>query len=203
MTMERQQSFLFLHPHPPISKGFVFAKQAHQGLHYGIAVLAQMARDEGHNVKVLSYSSLAELNKFLKNNRYDWVLTTSFTNQLSLTCDTLKFLAEKIPHAKVVIGGVHASFCPESFADYPYDFLVRGEGEIFLKKLLSGDDFSTLPGVFKKGEEITGEFVPLIQDLDSLPLPFRYLKPSECSRRLDILTGRGCPFSCSYCVNGS
>ena len=115
---------------------------------------------------------------------------------------SLALLTEKLSFARVVIGGVHASFSPEDFADYQYDVLVRGEGENFVESLLSGDDYTKLPGVFKKGEPFTHDFVPIVKDLNSIPHPLRYLSPRECSFRLDVLTQRGCPFSCSYCVNG-
>lgn len=66
--------------------------------------------------------------------------------------------------------------------------------------LLDDKDFSSLPGVFEKTQKITQEFTPIIQNLDSIPAPLRYLTPKQSCYRLGIIGHRGCTFRCPYCV---
>ncbi len=199
------QTFLLLHPYPPKSKGLIFVKgghkqfhRGHEGFHYGLAVMGSIIINSGNSVDIVGYSDLNQL-KFDK--QFDWIFISTFSNQYSLICDTLLFISKKFPDSKVILGGVHASFAPETFKDFPYYILVRGEGEIFLKKLIDGKDYLQLPGVFKKEDKIKNEFAPIVRDLDSLPYAFRYMSLEQCNHRLDIVAQRGCIYNCSYCIN--
>lgn len=171
----------------------------HLGLNQGLGILIQIAIDRGHNVKTLAYSRPQELNKVL-NDSYDWIFISTFTNQFILISRSMKILRDKMPSSKIVIGGVHATFAPEHFANCPYDYLVRGEGEIFLMDLLDDKDFASLPGVYAKSQKIGAEFAPMVSDLDSIPSPNRYLTSKECSGRLHVIGHRGCNFRCPYCI---
>jgi len=195
----KTKKILFLHPFPAIKENFFFARHGHLGINHGLGILAQMARMKKHKVKIVAYSTISELAKHL-NVSYDWIFITTYTNQIPLILKSLKIISKKIPSSSVFLGGSHATFAPNDFNNYPYDLLVRGEGEMFMHKLLEGEDFETLPGVFRKDETITKEFVPLIHNLDTLPFAYRYLTPRQCSYRLEILGLRGCLFKCSYCV---
>lgn len=194
-----KKKILFLHPHPPIDTRLFFLKHTNLGLNQGVGILAQIAIDRKHEVKVLAYSKLYELNKVL-NDPFDWVFITTFTNQFPLVSKSLELIRKKAPRSKIVIGGVHASFAPEHFANYPYDYLVRGEGEIFTMKLLDDEDFASLSGVFSKSQKITQEFAPMVRDLDSIPAPNHYLTPKQSCYRIDIIGHRGCSFKCPYCI---
>lgn len=199
----KKQNFLFLHPCPPNRKWALLSRYENVGLLHGIGIFAQMAMDKGHDIKVLVYSDLKRLNKTIKTKHFDWVFVATYTNQNSLILESLKLLAGQLSGAPVVLGGVHATFSPESFEDFPYHLLVRGEGETFFREFLNDGDYLSLPGVFKKGESIKPEFVPLVQDLNTLPFAYRYLKSSDCGYRLDVLAQRGCSYSCTYCANYS
>lgn len=137
----------------------------------------------------------------------------SRAKQLALT------LRQKFPEALLCAGGVHATALPEStLNDLRIDFCVLGEGEHTLlevcERLGDGLDFTSVPGLFLSSEG-RGKFTgprPLIEDIDSLPLPARdlldkrrYLMPPgvfrgrPMERTTSIMTVRGCPFKCTYC----
>ena len=120
------------------------------------------------------------------------------------------------PGVKIIVGGHNASFLDETtLARYPFiDAIVRGEGEITFKELVSAYDSGKgeagLPGVtFRRGKDIIrNEDRDLIPDLDELPLPdYSFLPPldqyrdaCELPRSIAILeVGRGCPHRCVYC----
>jgi len=97
---------------------------------------------------------------------------------------------------RIVLGGVHATFCPEEALRYA-DFVVTGEGERALTAIVEGD---ASPGIIKG--------IP-VENLDELPLPdFDLLVHFERSwesvggkefYKTPVLSSRGCPYGCSYC----
>ncbi len=136
----------------------------------------------------------------------------------------LKDLAEglraALPRALLVAGGPHASAYAESVMQkMPLDAAVRGEGEISFEMIVQahaeGGGFAHIPGLLWRG---SGGAVmqnpggaPVVQDLDTLPMPaydlldpkvyWRSKNMSLLPRRkyLSLFTSRGCPYHCSYC----
>jgi len=122
------------------------------------------------------------------------------------TCKTL------LPGAAAVIGGPHATFTAEEILrSYPeVDIVVRGEGEETIAETARALERKrgleqVLGLTFRRnGSIVRTEDRPFIRDLDRLPLPDRGLFP--VSRYLamrvpaSVLTSRGCPTGCSFCV---
>lgn len=84
------------------------------------------------------------------------------------------------------------------------DVIVRGEGEVTLPHLLDALERGTplaAPGVFFRDADgrVQGSPPQRIADIDSLSWPDRSLLASPRFRQAPLLTGRGCPFNCSFC----
>ena len=121
------------------------------------------------------------------------------------------------PNSLVIMGGEHPSFmAEETLRDCPaIDYICVGEGELtlteFLRTVEKRGDLSKVKGLAYLNEK--DEFVytgdrPLIQDLDSLPMPAYHLAsmehpyvniPSEGPRGLVVNFSRGCTWDCSFC----
>ncbi|MDD1656940.1 MAG: TIGR04013 family B12-binding domain/radical SAM domain-containing protein [Methanomicrobiales archaeon] len=89
-----------------------------------------------------------------------------------------------------IVGGPHASACPEQVAAYA-DYVVVGEGEFTLPRLLSRlEEGGTgpVPGVVCRGGTLPTDHTVI---LDAFP-PFSVMKGY-------IEISRGCPFGCAYC----
>lgn len=125
-------------------------------------------------------------------------------------------LSAKIKHCRdtpIVVGGVHASACPEIIIKDPsIDHVIIGEGEyIFpqlIENLLGRRAKKTIDGVISKDTKGEPHYVAgnLIEDLDALPFEDRSIYydryPSLRSLPLkQFISGRGCPFDCSFCFN--
>ena len=95
------------------------------------------------------------------------------------------------------------------------DYFISGESEFvlaqFVEALQAGRPVSGLPGLVRRegGEVVVGPKQPLISDLDTIG-HYDYtlfddqvfLRPylGEVVRAIDYELSRGCPFTCTYCV---
>jgi len=123
-------------------------------------------------------------------------------------------LADKIKKAMnvpIVFGGVHPTSVPEYVMLQPsVDYLVVGEGEEALVELVNNikDPAACrcIPNVWARNgsEIIQNEVRPLLQDLDSLPLPDKEIFLDKLPYLRDgyiTITSRGCVNKCTFCNN--
>jgi anaerobic magnesium-protoporphyrin IX monomethyl ester cyclase len=142
-----------------------------------------------------------------------------YTCTAKQTADLCHSIKQAFPNTPLVIGGVHATHVPEnSLRDCRSDFVIRGEAEIALPRLVQaiagGADYQQLPGItYTKDDQVVSNAVsPPIRNLDDLPqIPYDqismepYLEGSRetnLGRPFPIVTSRGCPFPCTYCSSG-
>ncbi len=122
----------------------------------------------------------------------------------------------------VLWGGAGPTTNPEKMIKH-CDFLALGEAEYsvveLVKKLESKKPYTSISNLWinNNGTIIRNPTNPLIQDLDALPFPDfsydnKYLIDKDqitknCKESNNfpgvytIMTARGCPFSCSFCIN--
>jgi radical SAM superfamily enzyme YgiQ (UPF0313 family) len=119
----------------------------------------------------------------------------------------IEYAHEKYPNAKIVVGGMHVSVMWRQMVEkYPYIVAVRGEGETCFHDLIEAYDKDTpledVQGiVFHDGEKIVvTEERALIPDIDALPFPKHELFVSQGKTIANLLTSRGCPYKCNFCV---
>lgn len=112
------------------------------------------------------------------------------------------------PKTIIVLGCVHASYNAAPILQrYPFiDYIVREEGEIAFTQLLEAiGGRRSLAAVGNLAYRDDGQIrfappLPLIPDLDTLPLPDMSLVTLEPTDSVWIEIGRGCPFKCNFCV---
>jgi anaerobic magnesium-protoporphyrin IX monomethyl ester cyclase len=109
-----------------------------------------------------------------------------------------------------VMGGVHPSTLPDKIMeDGLFDYLCIGEGDYAFIDLLNAieqdGDTTVIANIHAKidGKIFKNDTRPLIEDLDTLPIPDKSLFYDRGAffRSLLVMTSRGCPFKCSFCVN--
>ena len=179
----------------------------------GPAYIAAVLGEQGYEVNVLdllvSRYSRDKIRKKLEEFRPDIVGVTSVTMNYPVASEILRYCKSVDGDIKTVIGGPHVTFCPvETLNEAPWiDIVVRREGEQTMLDIAGGKKLEEIAGIAFRADDnevsMTGER-DLLQNLDDIPLPARHLFPLSRYHALDvhasIIAGRGCPFSCIFCV---
>lgn len=199
---------------PPLVKGF-FRHQPY--LPIGLAYLAAVLEQAGHEVKVIDCQALdmdlERLKSEISSFKPNLVGITSIAPLIRSALLSAKAVKEAFPDVPVVLGGPHATFMDEQIIaqEASVDVIVRGEGEETLLELVEtvydSKKLQSINGItFRSNNQVVR--TPnraFIQNLDDLPRPaynhFQLEKYRLFGKRvLPVITSRGCPFQCSFCV---
>lgn len=142
----------------------------------------------------------------------DTVGMTSLGCNFICTVKVASYLKEMRPDLPIMLGGPHASVLDKVImARFPqFDVIARQEAErniVPLVESLAKGSLWKVPGItFRvKGALWENPAEPVIDDLDSLPIPAYHRYPIRelglTSLRVDA--GRGCPFQCTFCSTAS
>ncbi len=116
-------------------------------------------------------------------------------------------LGSKVP---VFVGGNHATSLPGPLlrqSEGSIDCIVRGEGEsttlTYLTAVAAGQPLERIPGVsfLQRGHLVTNAPIPLVPDIGLFGIPAYHLLPMSAYKRYNIVSMRGCPFSCTFCAS--
>lgn len=156
----------------------------------------------------------------ISSHRPDMVLASGYTCN-AYVCARVAETAKRVdPDIVTVMGGQHFSFTSEeSLNTYPeIDVIVRGEGEQTLVELVRAatgkQDLATVRGITFRhdGKVFRNPDRPMIQDLDTLPLPaYEMVEDSIRNYHFTMMAGRnkvylvfegarGCEHKCSFCT---
>lgn len=181
----------------------------------GISSVAAVLEQTGHDVTLVHLLGRPERDEFeakLKEAAPDVV---GFSSRTTIWPEIRRLagIAQEATDAPVVAGGVHAILAPEEVAASPeVDIAVVGEGEYPLLELceaLTADrDWRGIDNLWfrEDGALRRNPTRPLIEDLDTLPLPAYDIYDTDILYDVAIDTGpvmlsRGCPYMCTYCCN--
>lgn len=127
-------------------------------------------------------------------------------------------LKTKFPQVKFCMVGTHATgMVDETFSLAPnLDCIARGEYDYTVRDLAlaveNGTPWSEIQGLSyrENGELKHNPDRPLIEDLDELPFVsdvykrhlniYNYFNPDCLYPNVTLLSGRGCPYKCSFCL---
>ncbi|MBU1996373.1 MAG: B12-binding domain-containing radical SAM protein [Candidatus Omnitrophica bacterium] len=194
--------------------------------HIGLQHLTAILKNNGHEVKTLTdprlfddlYLYIKPLHKLfdfknniiaeLKEYSPDIVGLSVATPYYQWACEIANLIKSHMD-VTIIIGGMHPSFVPERvILNNSFDMICVGEGTAAFIELLNSMekgtiDYSIKNIWFKRDSElIKNDIRPLIENLDSLPIPDMDVFKDSTSfftNSYVLLTVRGCPNNCSYC----
>ncbi len=150
----------------------------------------------------------------LKDMKPDYLGLSSITATLPDTLEVAAAAKRVSPGTRVILGGVHPSFCPEEIfqTSDAVDFIVAGEGEMTLHELLSSleaeTDPSSVPGLVFRSDGNIVKTTPrsFLEDLETYKArydlldwePYKYFAIPG-TRLGAISTSRGCSHNCIFC----
>jgi len=184
----------------------------------GLAYLAAVLEKAGYDLSLFDCPALEIDQNTLKGKLAsfapDVIGLTAVTPTIESAFQAAHAAKEACPNTPVILGGPHATFMDtQVLSEKPdVDIVVRGEGEVtildLLETLFNSGHLQDVSGISfrKNGQIIRSPSRPYIKNLDELPRPaYQYFKldryKSFGNSVLPILTSRGCPFQCSYCVS--
>jgi len=184
----------------------------------GLSYLAAALEREGIDLKIFDaryfYMSDGDLVDEVQRYSPEVIGLTAMTHEIKRTAAIAGTLKEKL-EVPIVIGGCHITAIPtRTLEEFPaIDYAVIGEGEntlLDIIKCLNGNKkIEDVKGVAYRsgGRIVLNEARESIVDLDSLPFPayHRYFTKGRKSLSgrnayYQLLTSRGCPFDCAFCM---
>ena len=195
----------------------------------GLAYIAATLESSGHEVSIIerdvlyrrNYLNLAKVDRMmverLRRLGPDMVGISSPTELFPDVVRTANLVKKTFRNVPVAYGGHHATAVPQEVMAVcsDIDIVAVGEGEETMRDLADGVDYGEIQGICYRNDNaiIKNPARGVAEKLDALPMPARHLldmdfhtRPSFCSiryltlRSTTMLTSRGCPFRCSFCV---
>ncbi|MFH2138270.1 MAG: radical SAM protein [Candidatus Omnitrophota bacterium] len=155
----------------------------------------------------------------------DIVCITCYTPELPEVEVLAAQIKKKNSNIKIIAGGVHPTFYPEHliYEGSNFDFVVVGEGEVTLFELIKAirsdsNDYGLIEGIayldVEKNKLVKNKGRILAEDLDEISFPdyadldmdfyttaSPYAIRGVFSKSFYVLSSRGCPSSCTFCVS--
>ena len=209
LSVRAMLDILFLNLH----RRYLAGEKTHGGF-LGIYLLAAFVRQEGYEAKSFSGTleeGLRHVEKFCSEKK---------VSMIGLYCDYDNiteniFLSRHVKenyNLPVIVGGPQATALDEKFfRESKCDVVVRYEGELTVIELMNffleevGEIEKILGTSYLRDEIKINPERPLIKNLDALPFIDEacYLEPEKFFDDVSLMTGRGCPFHCAFCHEGT
>lgn len=188
----------------------------------GLAYVAASLEKANYEVQMLDNYLLkkptSEIKQQLQQLKPEIVGITCGSATYNRCIETAETIKEIIPNCKVVVGGWHASYMPDSLLQHAeIDYAVMGEGERAMVKLAthiakgkSSKALTEIAGLaYRHNSTIKKNPPKFISNMDEIPFPARHLLPMHLYDRTiefldakpaDVMSiARGCPYNCGFC----
>ncbi|MFI3210188.1 MAG: radical SAM protein [Peptostreptococcaceae bacterium] len=187
-------------------------KQVYKEYPLGAGYIATILQENNYEVKLYDQSVQFNDNQELVNELIEFnpdvigfsILTATYPIALEL----IELLNKSKLNAKLIAGGIHPTIFPNESVKDGFHFVIRGEGEISILKLINKlkdnkTDFTDIPNLtFKINDEIiSNKDEEVFLNIDKLPIVNRDLYDITKYTNHSLSGTRGCPFSCKFCCN--
>jgi len=179
---------------------------------HGVMYISAMLKSKGHDCDLYIETRIPKIIEYAKESACDVFAFSFMSGTHHWVLNVSRALKKEFPGVPVIYGGAHATFFPEIINEEPVDIVCVGEGEYAMLELMDAldakADYSHVRNLWVKndGEIIRNDLRPLVGNLDDLPIPDRsiYFDNNPVLQKKNtqqIMTSRGCPYSCTFCCN--
>lgn len=186
--------------------------------HPGLASLAAVLRQHGHEVRVGYFTSRDQYRDIVKgviDFQPGVVGFTTVETQFGYVQELAALIKEAHPRCTTVVGGTSITLGPEAVLEPNSNALdcgMRGESEYALldlvEKVQRGEDYHGVKNLCYRhpvsGELINNPLNPQIEALETIPHPstevFEYQRIIDEDNIALFHFSRGCPYPCTYCA---
>ena len=172
-------------------------------IHPGLCLLSAVCKEKGFNdISLIDLRALSDWDNFrskLREIRPDVAGVTTMSPDFKYARRAIEIIKETDPRITTIIGGIHPTIKTEDVInDKNIDYIVKGEGEIVLPRLLKAIEEGRKSERVIKGESPDINELPFIDRelFDCLEMPFDFFLPLPF---VTVLAGRGCSYSCKFC----
>jgi len=232
--MTNQKTFkkiLLINPPSAIKRSWT---EGVQSFPLGLASMAAVLDEHNYEVKILDcfiedYNNQEDIDDVfvkigmsdsatldvIKEYKPDMIgIAIQFSIQLRPAQSLNKLIKELYPDIISVVGGNHATAAPQSLAGYNFDWLIMGEGEFRILKLLDALNNNTTSQLSPDITPLLGDYnietskirIDKIKDLNVLPRAKyemlslqKYWEMSNGIKWVNMFITRGCPYNCVFC----
>lgn len=191
-------------------KVLFFFKSDFSTIPLSIMTLAAQLKSNGHNCEFLDLRFEPDFIKSTLDFNPD-IIAYSVVSFTWAYYQNLNLKIKKEINAFSIFGGSHCTIYPDFINQEGVDAICIGEGEEAIVELVNkieqGKDIKNIPNIWVKidNQIYKNDLRNLIADLDQIPFPdyeminkYRFYRNSGVYY---IMTSRGCPHNCSYCIN--
>lgn len=182
----------------------------------GLASISSVLKEQGHSIALFDTTFImdepfddiaSKLRDKIDEFKPDILLVGCRSLEIDFMNKLLKVANKK--NIPVIVGGQHPTVSPEEVIKSDVvDYICVGEGEEaisdLVKVLETNSDTTNIKNIWTKkdGKIFRNPIRPLMQDLDKLPFPdYELFDARHISDQGKFETSRGCPYSCTYCIN--
>lgn len=209
----------------PVDKTQISSRLGVKAPPLGLIYLASSLEKNAFSVKIVDANlrnmESTEVAGAVKSEKPDIVGLYAPTATIKTAIQCVNEIKRAVPDCFTIIGGPHASSLPVETLrmSSALDSVCIGEGERTIVEIAelfsrrdSADWLASVDGIAYRKRSLGDDGIRMtqprafIEDLDSLPFPARHLVPfseykvlSKNSSIGNMITSRGCAFSCSYC----
>ncbi len=182
----------------------------------GLASISAVLKEKGHKVELFDTTFIMKepfekIADKLKSHMAEFKPEVLLIGCRSLEHDFMNKLikATNKDRLPVIVGGQHPTVAPEEVIKSEFvDYICVSEGEEAISDLIEAietkSDSTKIQNIWAKkdGKIFRNPIRPLMKDLDKLPFPDCDLFDARHISEIGTFeTSRGCPYSCTYCIN--
>jgi len=151
-----------------------------------------------------------DLPKYLPSDYDIYMISSQFTTYAKNVFEIIDYIKKHLSNKIIICGGSHATSSYKEFMNNGVNFVILGEGELSVKRLVkkinsSDNNYNSIPNlVWKQGSKIIINHREWLNNLDDLEYTDYNIEGTpEYSfynrKHAMILASRGCANHCSFC----